>query len=150
VTHTNDTIIRQMVAQIKQNNLTIPREAMLMRDLKEMTYTNQKDRRFACALAAWMDFAARETTYGHTGNALPKSIPSVPAPIFGAGTAQHAQGRGGSVASVDKSIRSGTEIDVIRGKYRTMGSQTIPSSTDKPGQKSLPRSTLIRGPGGHR
>lgn len=147
-THVNDTILRQLVAQIKQGNLSIPREPYLMRDLKEMTYSNQKDRRFACALASWMDFAAREITYGHTGNTMPKAIMSSPAPILGAGNSN--QQRAGSQpmnpSMVPRAIRSGSEVDGIRGKYSSMNETAIRSNNEqKQGPKSLPRSTSLRG-----
>lgn len=144
-TRINDTVLRQLVAQIKNGNISIPREPMLIRDLKEMTYTNQKDRKYACALASWMDFAAREINFGHTGNVMPKSLMSAPAPVFAsqsAGSNRAAQ----SVASIPKSIRSGSEVDGIRARHRQGYEGVIPSVPQaNQGPKSLPRSTSIRG-----
>lgn len=131
-------LIRSMVSQLKQGNLTIPRNSPLIKDLKYMTDDNQRERTFVAALAGWTDFISREVTYGRTGQSMPRPTASIAAPLNSATagqTSKAAPRKGGS-----------PDVDRIRAKYNVgMGRVPAPTKTQEAtGQKRLPRSRKMR------
>jgi len=133
----NDTAIRMMVSQLKKGNLSVPRCDSLAKDLKYMTDDNQKERKFVCALAGWTDFASRETTFGRTGQSMPRPTAATAAPINPALR---------NMQSLTPRTRSGVpDIDRIRAKYnQATPAVARPPKTDQPEQKRLPRTKRVR------
>lgn len=133
------TMVRMMLAQLKKNNLSIPRNPLLSKDLKYLTDGNMLQRRYVCALAAWTDFATREMTFGRASKTMPASRSASAPPAHVPSMANSNQVRERVQAS--PYYRPGDEIGAIRQRYNTVYSNMNQStSTGQIANKSMPAS----------
>lgn len=136
------TMVRMMLAQLKKNNLTIPRNPLLSKDLKYLTDGNMLQRRYVCALAAWTDFATREMTFGRASRTMPASRSASAPPAHVPSMANSNQVRERVQAS--PFYRQGDEIGAIRQRYNTAYNNMNQSNgTAQVVNKSMPGSLKI-------